>query len=122
VKFILSWISLFDSVFSVLSCCAWSYALSMNLRISATISFPRSECCWNFVFTADFDMQSSNFFSKSWNSKYRLWKPSANPPPTIKIMVSHGGLQKAQINYFADLNETYISCIKHNRACVQKVV
>lgn len=44
------------------------------------IFFPRELCCSNFVLTALFDMHSSNFLSKSWNSKYRVEKPSANAP------------------------------------------
>jgi hypothetical protein len=77
----LSYISFFARAFCVFSCCAWSYVPSMIFRISDTISFPLCECCSNFVLTADFDMHSSNFRSKSWNSKYLFWKPSANAPP-----------------------------------------
>lgn len=42
------------------------------------IVLPRELCCSNFVLTALFEIHSSNLRSKSWNSKYRFWKPSAS--------------------------------------------
>ena len=45
-----------------------------------TTAFPLFVCCSNFVRTADFDMHSSNLRSKSWNSKYLPWNPSAIIP------------------------------------------
>lgn len=44
------------------------------------MSLPPCRCCANLVFTADLLMHSSNFRSKSWNSKYRAWNPSARAP------------------------------------------
>ena len=84
VQFSLSCISFFATAFCVFSCCAWLYVLSIICRISDTISCPLCECCSNFVLTADFDIHSSNFRSKSWNSKYLFWKPSANAPPATQ--------------------------------------
>lgn len=48
--------------------------------MSPATLLPRELCCWNFVFTALCEMHSSNLRSKSWNSKYRIWKPSAMAP------------------------------------------
>jgi hypothetical protein len=37
--------------------------------MSLEMFLPRELCCSNLVLTALFEMHSSNFFSKSWNSK-----------------------------------------------------
>jgi len=80
ILFSLSRFSFFATAFCVFSSSALLYVLSIIFHISDTISFPLCECCSNFVLTADFDMHSSNFRSKSSNSEYLSGKPSANAP------------------------------------------
>lgn len=54
------------------------FECSMKWGPYLAMFFPRELCCSNFVLTALFDIHSSNFRSKSWNSKYRVAKPSPN--------------------------------------------
>ena len=56
------------------------YVLSITVLTSEMIFWPLAVCCSNFVFTAVFDMHSSNRLSKLAKSKSLLWKPSSRLP------------------------------------------
>lgn len=102
-----SWSCSFSCNFPFRKVVERSCTLSNTVLISVAINLPFWECWSNFVRTADWLIHSWNFFSKSWNSKYLVWKPSAKAPAEISQKEKQNQIPSTSESDFKKLRITY---------------